>query len=542
MKSSLILSLLLISLSCFGISTEAREYKLLKEFIEKRDINSGFYLLESYPEAVFLNDLKVMLADSLYRRNPGKAKEVLKDLELSEVSDKLGTTLLRVWQSLGLDKKELALFFPELFSAEELKSFSFSNRQRLGVIKRLMSKLNYEKAAALSGEEFCYLKGKALYRLKRYTKAYEVLRRCEKSEAPYLALKALIRSGKLKEAEVFVKGRAKLIPILAKAYFFDGNLGKSRRLFLSSKNSYEKFFYLGLIDFLRGRYSKALKKFKRALGYASPKEKAQGHFWVYKSLSALGRASETHLRKAASYGGFYGTVSKVFLSEPVWRPVKPQLSFRDRAGLSYRFKKIKDLGFLYYMRKEVRLWEDRLTKGDVLMLSRIDPYTAIRVAAKRFGYGSETYRAVAYPIPFKSVVERLSEEFGIDAALIYAIMRQESMFDPVAVSVSGAVGLMQLMPLTADWQAKRLGKDVRDVFRPETNITLGVAYLRYLKRLWKGDLVRVIASYNAGEGNVKRWKEYEDDFLFIETIPYAQTRKYVKRVLANYYVYSEMLR
>ncbi len=117
-------------------------------------------------------------------------------------------------------------------------------------------------------------------------------------------------------------------------------------------------------------------------------------------------------------------------------------------------------------------------------------------------------------------------------------MRQESLFDVQATSVANARGLMQLIDSTARWVAQREGITLTDIYDPDTNIRLGTAYLRYLMDLWNGDMVRVIASYNAGENRVKSFIQHSDPYVFIETIPLSETRNYVKRVLYNYYIYS----
>jgi len=117
--------------------------------------------------------------------------------------------------------------------------------------------------------------------------------------------------------------------------------------------------------------------------------------------------------------------------------------------------------------------------------------------------------------PFAQEVQAASEIFGVDEALIRAIMHAESWFEPQAVSRAGAQGLMQLMPATQ----QRFG--VRDAFDPLQNITAGVEYLAWLMDEFDSDLSRVIAAYNAGEGAVKRHGGVP---------PYDETREYLRRV------------
>ena len=116
---------------------------------------------------------------------------------------------------------------------------------------------------------------------------------------------------------------------------------------------------------------------------------------------------------------------------------------------------------------------------------------------------------------FQAEIETVSEVFGVDAALIRAVMHAESWFQPDAVSHAGAQGLMQLMPATA----QRFG--VANVFDPLDNITGGAAYLAWLLQEFEGDLTRVIAAYNAGENAVRRHGGIP---------PFPETREYVRRV------------
>ncbi|WP_366657536.1 lytic transglycosylase domain-containing protein [Fodinicurvata sp. EGI_FJ10296] len=143
--------------------------------------------------------------------------------------------------------------------------------------------------------------------------------------------------------------------------------------------------------------------------------------------------------------------------------------------------------------------------------------------------------------------------YYIDRALILATMRQESRFDPDAVSHAGATGLMQLMPATADAMARRhLDMSTHaagnlELTDPGLNVGLGQAYFRQLMATDRigDDLIGMIAGYNAGPGNLRRWQAAfeggNDPFLFIERIPVRETRNYVKQVLSNFWIYRSRL-
>ena len=126
--------------------------------------------------------------------------------------------------------------------------------------------------------------------------------------------------------------------------------------------------------------------------------------------------------------------------------------------------------------------------------------------------------------------------------LVYAVMREESGYRPRVLSVSGARGLLQLMPETAERVAaseQMHGFSIDDLFVPRVNIRLGSAYLRQLVARFPGRPSAAIGSYNAGPHAVARWLDgnTDSDDEWVEAIPYEQTRNYVKRVLRSAHAY-----
>jgi soluble lytic murein transglycosylase-like protein len=137
--------------------------------------------------------------------------------------------------------------------------------------------------------------------------------------------------------------------------------------------------------------------------------------------------------------------------------------------------------------------------------------------------------------------------FSVDRALLFAIARQESGFNPMAQNPSGATGLMQLIPSTASAVAKRLGLPARNLRDPSLNLALGQEYVRMLFEdpNVRNDLFLMAIAYNAGPGNLAKWRrdiDYQDDpLLFIESIPSRETRQFVERVMAGLWVYQARL-
>jgi soluble lytic murein transglycosylase len=144
-----------------------------------------------------------------------------------------------------------------------------------------------------------------------------------------------------------------------------------------------------------------------------------------------------------------------------------------------------------------------------------------------------------YPCPWKKEVSAAAERTGINDVMIWSVMRQESKFRRNAVSRSGALGLMQLMPSTAKDEMAALDILSSEFTDPEKNILLGASYFARLSRKFKGDLPRVIAAYNAGMVPVIRWNTLSagDWVEWIEEIPYSETREFVRAVLQNREMY-----
>ncbi|MDF2782382.1 MAG: hypothetical protein K0S96_2187, partial [Geminicoccaceae bacterium] len=169
---------------------------------------------------------------------------------------------------------------------------------------------------------------------------------------------------------------------------------------------------------------------------------------------------------------------------------------------------------------------------------------AIRLGPRVSEKDGRRHDAALYPIPSW----RPAEGFTVDRALIYAFMRQESGFRPDANSPAGAKGLMQLMPATAAYIAKQAGLPGEpDLLDPAVNLSLGQRYIRHLfqQPSVEGDLFRLVAAYNSGPGKVEEWRK-RDDFngdplLFIESIPSRETRLFIERVLASYWIYRDRL-
>lgn len=249
---------------------------------------------------------------------------------------------------------------------------------------------------------------------------------------------------------------------------------------------------------------------------------------------------------------FYGLLAGRMLGiKPVFRWDNPELDNAAIHALSQLKQGRRTLALL-------QVGEDRLAERELTVLAtgaQKDMAQAILAFASRAQLPSLAVRldtlyfrsesghdGAAYPVP----KWRPTDGFRIDRALIYALIRQESGFNPRAKSWAGAAGLMQLMPATASFVAQDAAykKDKRKLlFTPELNLTLGQRYIEILlaDENIKGDLFMLAAAWNGGPGNLNKWLKKgthgTDPLLFIESIPTRETRIFVERVLTNLWIY-----
>lgn len=145
--------------------------------------------------------------------------------------------------------------------------------------------------------------------------------------------------------------------------------------------------------------------------------------------------------------------------------------------------------------------------------------------------------------PYRELAQKAAREHALDEAWMFGLMRQESRFVNVARSGVGASGLMQIMPATASWIAQRLGIKgfhPREMQDPAKNIQFGAYYLKHVQTSLDGSAVLATAAYNAGPGRAQRWRDIRpmEAAVYIESIPFAETRDYVKKVMSNAMYYA----
>ena len=159
----------------------------------------------------------------------------------------------------------------------------------------------------------------------------------------------------------------------------------------------------------------------------------------------------------------------------------------------------------------------------------------------------QSYASLIFPVIYKTEIEKASQLFNIEKEIIYALIRQESAWNPRARSPADAFGLMQIRPFVARHVAKKHGipyKSMNDLYKPETNILLGTAFLKKLFQQYDSRFIMTVAVYNAGRQAMRRWLKtipLSDSLSFIEEIPYQETRTYVRLLIRNFIFYKLLL-
>lgn len=401
--------------------------------------------------------------------------------------------------------------------------------------------------------------GLSLFRQKRYREAAEIYKEADEK---YWQVRSLYRAGDSKAfdsalSELLKTGDKRAGSILIAVAADKRRDGKIKEAIETYEFVIDKFpsktedalWGIGWTLFLEGKYKKALEVFKKL--YESYND-TKYLYWKARSLESLGENAldiyQTLMRKDHD---FYSAMSYVrtkgFLRQPNPSPNKESLKVVKRFD---RIEVLFELGLpkevllleLIHTSKSITSIEDFLYIG--LKFQELGEYRRMVGIAKRVSC-VEPLQKLCYPRAYWDTVEDLSKRYDLDPFLVLSVMREESMFDLNARSVSGAIGLMQLIPETAYRLESELRLGVNTlsrIYSPTENIHLGTYYLSTLIKEF-GSYPYALAAYNAGRGVVKRWIEkgnYRSIDEFIEDIPYNETRNYVKRVLTTLFAYKHI--
>lgn len=287
-------------------------------------------------------------------------------------------------------------------------------------------------------------------------------------------------------------------------------------------------------------------------------------YWLARALwtqnTDISRREAVELfERIAGTGGFYEQLALEALGRPVVTPPFPEpLTLDEVAAARSHPGLIRGLYAIQMgLRTEgVREWHHTIAlntpggKSDRALLAAADFACSRQVWDRCINTSKRTRTEVdhrqRFPMPFEQQVITRSRDIGLDPAYVFGLIRQESRFIMDARSHVGAQGLMQIMPDTASWTAQRIG--LRG-FRPEqindrdTNILIGTAYLKMALDNFEGSSPLAAAAYNAGASRARNWRNGPvlEAAIWIENIPFDETRDYVKRVLANATNYAALI-
>lgn len=314
---------------------------------------------------------------------------------------------------------------------------------------------------------------------------------------------------------------------------------------------------VGTLSWALGEKDEALEAFLAlAERFPEREEGSAGAYWAARAEADLGKASSAAARWrtliASVPHSYYALAAAARLGEPAWAPdtegddpAAPPALLRTLARVAL----LDSLG----LEPESRLELDHLTaRADTAVMALLHAAAALAEAGHTARSTALAQRALArgaartrtlyrllFPIPEPEVFTDLVAERGLDPWLVAGLIKQESGFNPLARSVADARGLMQVLPSVGTQIARRLGWTEWDpvlLYQPEVSLILGTLHLREMSRRYP-DPTRFLAAYNAGGTRVQRWDTrpgvLADPELYLEQIPYIETRNYVRRVLRN---------
>ncbi|TMA70594.1 MAG: tetratricopeptide repeat protein [Deltaproteobacteria bacterium] len=317
----------------------------------------------------------------------------------------------------------------------------------------------------------------------------------------------------------------------------------------------------GWVRYLAGDFVGAASWFERLAARSARGPRVAAEYWHARTLERLGREAEARARLVHVADrhptSYYAAVAEARLGRPASAPAVPpagQAPFPADVGGAHgeRARLLFGLALARFARLELEA-EQALAAGPgdrhrLLQAYRAvgAPGAALRLALEMRPHSPGALRGYLYPLGYWTEVRAQAAARRLDPFLVLALVRQESLFDPEAVSPADAHGLMQLMPATARELARAADGPAPDRARlhePAVNIALGTALLRRLLDRYGGSVVKALAAYNAGEDAVAKWEHRygnrtEDEF--VELVSFRETRDYVKAVLRNYRMYGRI--
>lgn len=531
---------------------------LIKNFLEEnysREIRE----LEKYKDTAIYSYTNLFLSSFYKFKNPQKALEFWEKIDYRALSPEeipfyyyLKTDIL---QKLGRNSEKLVKKISIEFPYDRTYGYpilmknlkKLSEKDIFHAVNQLSKKRMYKRALNVlffipnSEKKYFYLS--LLYgKLRKFDKAMYYLLKLKNKKLIALSSYTLIRlnprdsiqnayfqllkeTGEdkiIEKASDYMMRRRFYEKKYTEFFYFSNFVTKNSRYYP------DKLWYRFLYLYQKNKKIKAAKMLEKNIKYFSDKSKV--YYWLYLSYKNFNkRKAIYYLKKAAKIKNidFYVIRAREKLKYKKFSILTFRDPMEEEKSLKM-IKKLKDISYKYaYL--EAKYY---LKIGNKNKLSSVFP----ELTARYFTDKSKI-SLLSYPKPFYKIEQK---------NLIYAFMRRESFFDAYAISPSNAVGLMQIIPSTAKWIAKKIGDkdfDIPQLFSPQKNIYYGKWYIDYLKKLYNGNIIYTIAAYNAGVGNVKKaLRRYKTKNIeeFIEFFPFEETRYYIKYVYTNLRAYQSL--
>ncbi|MBU3656675.1 MAG: lytic transglycosylase domain-containing protein [Rhodocyclaceae bacterium] len=278
-------------------------------------------------------------------------------------------------------------------------------------------------------------------------------------------------------------------------------------------------------------------------------------YWLGRAYKAQGRdsAAEEQFQKIAGQSNFYGVLAAEELGGRAKVPAQAKPATPDEIRAVEKQPGIRRALAMYRLdlRPEgVKEWSWALRgMNDRQLLAAAEIAQRNQIIDRSISAADRTKEEhnykLRFPTPYADKIMPHSDRQNLDKAWVYGLMRQESRFVTNAKSNVGAAGLMQVMPATGKWVANKIGVKLGpgDLHNPDTNVMLGTTYMRLVLESLDNHPVLASAAYNAGPGRARKWRDVKplEGAIYAETIPFSETRDYVKKVMSNAVFYQTVM-
>ena len=515
-------------------------------------------------------DYKLLSARLLQKRgNRDDAISLFKEIYI--MASPISEDALKELKELKADNftpKEILKKADNLFKNRDFKNAEHAYKEVLEAIDDYMMR-----------DKIRFSIGMCQFWQKKYSMAAKSFSPIESPKAMYWETRARYRSNGIDDFERMIKKFKKNFPgskhlatlllALADEKRRSNQFGEAEKIYRNIINDFpeegrDALWGLGWMNYRQGHYMESERVFtKLALSVRD-----NGRYLYWKAKSREMRSEDCIIRRVslnteenpcsdidAVYNGllkntdYYGFLAKIRLVDfDVLDKIETKRPEIPDGDIYKRIEALKFLGMNKEAIDEIKIalgFKKGLEEFRYLAYAayELDEYKSILYFAESIK--EKEFLPLAYPLGFWDIVSDVAESEGVDPYLIIALIREESRFDPAAVSSAGAVGLMQLMPFTAHRIKNELKirlSDVSEIQEVDKNISIGT---RYFSKLLKefGRVPFAIAAYNAGENKLRKWlheSNHNGIDEFIEDIPYQETKNYVKKVLKSYWQYKTL--